>query len=169
MPRGGWPSGPLRIWKPDSREDEKPHQSCQRYLQGIPGSTSQRLSRGWFGKSLMWSRVFSCVSVLYTSCFCFAPLQEMVDIKRFIEKQLPAVSDEWKLECRANRTAPSESFGVDSVDSRNRRLTWQNHAAAHRARRCGGCCTAAQNRHNWSDVALHPELQPHVIVTVTLE
>lgn len=41
----------------------------------------------------------------------------MVDMKRFIEKQLPAISDEWALEYPHNLTAPSESFGINSSET----------------------------------------------------
>lgn len=129
MPRGRRPPGALHVWQPDSGEDEKPHQPGQRHLQVVSGSSSQRLSRGQPGPSRslqLESPVLRHVTHFVFFVFCSVPGQEMVDVKRFIEKHLPPISNEWT---RAAAEQPSRPppFGARprrrSVDSRNQRPT----------------------------------------------
>jgi len=107
-----------RSWKASSLRPTSPSSRTGVYL-------TAPVPRSAWGTSpvtlaLQIRRVFHICFLLYSLC-----VQEMVDIKRFIEKRLPPIADEWTREQPLNRTPASESSGLDCVDSRNRWLTWQ--------------------------------------------
>lgn len=165
MSRGCRPPGPLYIWQPDSREDEKPRQPCQRHLQVISGSTSQRLSRGQCGKSHIWHWISSFCSVSFI-CFCFFFFFFCISAGNGGHQTFhreAASSHQWWMNSQMAAHLHSTIRVLwawpqwDSVDLRNHWFTWQeNHAATHRARQDWGYYTSAQKRHDWNNAASWP-------------
>lgn len=97
---------------------------------GLPHSACPEVSQK---KKHIWLRSSCCRSVWRWFCLL---LQEMVDVKRFIEKQLPPITDEWAGVCPLTHSAPSLSL-VAPVRLRGTRgpltyLTRKPNAATHR-------------------------------------
>lgn len=131
MPRGCRPPGPLYIWEPDGREDEKPHQSIQDHLQDVPGSTSQRLSRGNGGYQTFHREAASSHQWRVNSGVAAQPAQHHQSL-----------------------------FGLDSSETPLTPGTtdWLDNktAATHRARQDWGYNALAHERHDCNDAASWP-------------
>lgn len=162
MPRGCRPPGPLYIWQPDGREDEKPHQSIQDHLQDVPGSTSQRLSRGQCrGENVTFdswrSRRCSLLNILSYFCICAGN----GGYQTFHREA--ASPHQWRVNSGV-ATKPTQHhqslFGLDSSETPltpgATDLLDNKTAATHRARQDWGYNVLARERHDCNDAASWP-------------